>query len=236
MSSEQRGPGRRARSKGPSARAPSNGPGPREQSKLRTRETLRTAAKELFEERGYDDVTVAEVAARAGVSAKTLFQHFRSKEDLLISELDEIHADLVRTLRQRDRSKSPLDAVTQWLLDWEAQRPSDVYDRFLRMIGTGPSVESMRRRLYDEWENAIVTLLADEANEARPTPRTRMIAAELIAMIRVIISPEVRAFVERNPPDERKQAYEAWVSEASALLAHGLDSSASAAAEAPAAR
>jgi len=197
--------------------------GVRERRKLATRQRLLQAAKEQFEERGYDDVTVADIAAQAGVSVKTLFQHFRSKEDLLLAELTEIHDDMLAAVRARDRERTPLQAVTDWVIEWEGRRPPDGFDRFVRMVGTGPSVESMRRRLYDDWENALVAVLADEANEARPTPRTRLIAAQLIGMIRVLTSPEVRTLLERHPPEERMQAHEAWVREAAALLADGLD-------------
>jgi AcrR family transcriptional regulator len=198
--------------------------GVREREKRRTHENLRVAARELFEERGYDDVTVAEIAERAQVSVKTLFQHFPSKEELLITELDAVHEELIRALSRRDRSMTPLEAVTAWLIEWESERPSDGFERFMRMVGSGPSVEAMRRRLYDEWENRVVVILADEANEARPTPRTRLLAAQLIAMIRVLSSPEAREFVERYPPDQRKEAHEACMREAAALLAGGLDS------------
>jgi AcrR family transcriptional regulator len=196
--------------------------GVRERRKLQTRDRLLNAAKEQFEERGYDSVTVAEIAAEAGVSVKTLFQHFRSKEDLLLAELADIHADMVRALSDRDRSKTPLEAVTEWLLEWEAQRPPDGFDRFMRMVGTGPAVESMRRRLYDDWESALVAVLADEANEARPNPRTRLIAAQLISMIRVLTSPEVSASLERVPATERREAFMAWTREAADALANGL--------------
>lgn len=197
--------------------------GVREQGKLRTRRRLRDAAKELFEERGYDDVTVAEIAARAGVSPKTLFQHFGSKEELLIAELDDVHEDLVRSLRERDLSKTPLQTVTEWLIEWAAQRPPDAFDRFVRMVGSGPSVESMRRRLYEEWENALVVVLADEANEARATPQTRLTAAQLVAMIRVLTSPEQRALIERHPAELHQQAYREAVLDAAEHLARGLD-------------
>lgn len=197
--------------------------GVRERRKLETRERLRLAAKELFERDGYDEVTVAEIAAAADVSVKTLFQHFGAKEDLLLAELDQVHADMIASLRDRDRSQTPLQAVAQWLLEWEEHGPSDGFERFLRMVGTGPAVESMRRRLYEEWEGEVVAVLADEANEARPNPRTRLIAAQLIAMIRVLTSAEVREALERRPAGERHEAFMALTREAVDLLAGGIE-------------
>jgi AcrR family transcriptional regulator len=197
--------------------------GVRERRKLQTRERLLKVAKERFERDGYDNVTVAEIAADAGVTAKTLFQHFASKEDLLMADLGGVHAEMIGALRERERGTTALQAVAAWLLDWEARRPADGYDRFIRMVGTGPGVESMRCRLYDQWEGAVVEVLADEANEARPNPQTRMVAAQLIAMIRVLTSPEVSASLERYPPEERRQAFMDFTREATETLAHGLD-------------
>jgi hypothetical protein len=93
----------------------------------------------------------------------------------------------------------------------------------MRMVGSGPAVESMRRRLYDEWEGEVVAVLADEANEARPNPRTRLVAAQLIAMIRVLTSPEVAAELERRPAPERHEAFMALTRESVDLLANGID-------------
>ena len=99
--------------------------GIREQRKLLTREDLLQAAKEMFEERGYDNVTVAEIAAGAGVSVKTLFQHFRSKEDLLLAELDAVHERLLTALRARDPDQSPIEAMTEWMLSEVENSPPD---------------------------------------------------------------------------------------------------------------
>jgi AcrR family transcriptional regulator len=208
------------------ASAPQPSIGVRQQRKLDTRQRLLDAATRQFEERGYDNVTVAEIAAEAGVSVKTLFQHFRAKEDLLIAEISEIHDEMIDAMRTRAPGTTPLQSVTDWVVQYSARRPADGLERWMRMVGTGPAILSMRRRLYDEWENALVEVLADEANEARPTPRTRLIAAQLICMIRVLTSPEVRGLLERYPLEERNAANTAWVLEAAGLLAGGLDQAA----------
>ncbi len=196
--------------------------GIREQRKRLTREELLQTATEMFADRGYDNVTVAEIAAGAGVSVKTLFQHFRTKEDLLFSELDETHQRLVNALRSRDREQSALVAVTEWLLQDVEQESPDSLERFHRTVGKSPAVAALRRRLYEDWENAIVQVLATEANEAHPTPRTRLIAAQLICMIRVISSPEVREFVTRHPVADRPAVMKEWVLAAADLIGNGL--------------
>jgi AcrR family transcriptional regulator len=194
--------------------------GIREQRKRATREELLRAAAELFAERGYDNVTVAEIAAGAGVSVKTLFQHFRSKEDLLLAELDAVHGRLLTALRERDHAQSPLEALTEWLLAESEDDPGDGLERFHRTVGNSQAVAALRRRLYEEWENAIVRVLADEANEARPTPRTRLVAAQLVTLVRLTSSPEVTDFVTSRP--DRPAALKEWIEQAADLIGNGI--------------
>jgi AcrR family transcriptional regulator len=196
--------------------------GIRAQRKRATREELLQAARELFAQRGYDKVTVAEIAAGAGVSVKTLFQHFRSKEDLLLAELDQTHERLLNALRERETGESPVDALVAWMSSEIENSPLDGMERWERTVGNSPAVAALRRRLYEQWEIAIARLLADEANEARPTPRTRLLAAELVAILRVTSSDEVRDFVLHHPSHDRRAAYTQWLEQASGLVSRGL--------------
>jgi AcrR family transcriptional regulator len=202
------------------ASAPS---GARELRKQRTRRALLDAAEELFAQRGYEDVTVAEIAAAAGVSVKTLFQYFRSKEDLLFADQNRMRDEIVTALRDRGRELSPLEALTEWLLQEVAiDDTAEGVERYHRSIGTSQAVASRLRRLWEDYEDGIARELADEANEAVPSPRTRLIAAQLTAMIRVTTSPEVRRFVARHPSNDPRSAMQDWVRQAAELVARGL--------------
>jgi hypothetical protein len=64
--------------------------------------------------------------------------------------------------------------------------------------------------------------LADEANEAVPSPRTRLAAAQLTALVRVLTSAEVRAFVARRPAGDDRTALADWIEQAARMTADGL--------------
>ena len=80
--------------------------GLRETKKLRTRQEIAEKAMGLFVRRGFDHVTVAEVAAAAGVSEKTVFNYFPTKEDLFWDEVPEREAALVDAVRGRTEGES----------------------------------------------------------------------------------------------------------------------------------
>ena len=77
----------------------SGGAGLRERKKQQTREAIAAAAFDLFTERGFDGVTVAEVARRADVSEATVFNHFPTKEDLIYARLEAFETALLEAIR-----------------------------------------------------------------------------------------------------------------------------------------
>lgn len=105
----------------------------RERKKAITRRAIRDAAERLFAERGYDEVTVAEIADAANVSVKTLFVYYRSKEDLVFADtelLDRLIAGLAA--RPAGVSHAPVfvDVLAEaaadraGLADWLREAPS----------------------------------------------------------------------------------------------------------------
>jgi AcrR family transcriptional regulator len=132
--------------------------GLRDRKKRATRTAIFLTARRLFNERGFDAVTVAEVARAADVSEKTVFNHFPTKEDLALGGHDERRAALVAAIRDRPPGTSviePFRAATMALLDRIETGPIDEIVAIPRMVRDSAA---LRDRLFIEWEREAATL------------------------------------------------------------------------------
>ena len=134
--------------------------GLRERKKRATRDAIAATARRLFAERGFDDVTVAEVAAAADVSEKTVFNHFATKEDLVFAGGEARLAELQAAIAQRPPGTSVLDvfrANSEAMLDTVAAGEGD--DRLVvpRIVRDSPTLQ---KRLAAGWEHEAATLVA----------------------------------------------------------------------------
>src|SRR5579884_1663131 len=90
--------------------------GRRERKKQQTREKIARVALELFIERGFEQVTVTEVAEAADVSVNTVYNYFPTKEDLFFGLHQPMETSLAGSVRQRERGQSLLAFLRQLLL------------------------------------------------------------------------------------------------------------------------
>ncbi|MFD0691487.1 TetR family transcriptional regulator [Actinomadura fibrosa] len=90
--------------------------GLRERKKRRTRRAIAAAALRLFAERGYEETTIADIAAAADVSPRTFFSYFPSKEDVVFAEVDDRLAEVAERLR-RTPGESPLATLRRSVVD-----------------------------------------------------------------------------------------------------------------------
>jgi AcrR family transcriptional regulator len=77
---------------------------------------LRDAAMTLYAEQGFERTTVAEIADRAGVTARTFFRHYADKREVLFAGSDELRDHMLDALRSTPPSAPPMDAVRAALL------------------------------------------------------------------------------------------------------------------------
>ncbi len=165
--------------------------GLRERKKRATRDAIAAAARHLFAERGFDEVTVAEVAVAADVSEKTVFNHFATKEDLVFAGGDTRLAQLQAAIAQRPAGTSVLDvfrANTEAMLDTIAAGAG--LDRLVvpRIVRDSPTLQ---KRLAAGWEHEAATLVVAVAeatgaddDDLVPAVVARTLAWALITIFR----------------------------------------------------
>lgn len=214
--------------------AESTAEGLRDRKKRLTRAAIFDAAERLFSERGFENVTVAEIADAANISVKTLFTYVRAKEELVFSDDPSILDAVVAAVRGRAAGQSPLDAVTVALLagvDDDAGDPGQTgLEAFHRMIGQSPAIRSRLRAMWDETENALTDALAQPGDGPSERAGHRLTAAQLMVLVRTLTSQEVRESVAQaaqgGRSDDRaaaeRQALRDWICHAADRLARGL--------------
>lgn len=92
-------------------------PGLRERKKLRTRRAIAVAAVRLFAERGYEETTIADIAAAADISPRTFFSYFPSKEDVIFAEVDDRLAEVSDRLGRRPSGETALETIRRGIVD-----------------------------------------------------------------------------------------------------------------------
>jgi AcrR family transcriptional regulator len=164
--------------------------GLRERKKRRTREAIADAALRLFGERGFDAVTVEEVAAAADVSRKTVFNHFPAKEDLVFAAGIEHRAEVVSAIRERPPGTSivaPFRAHTAAYLDRIEAEPVESTLAVPRLVRQS---QALRDRLFLAWEQEAAVLapvIAEQAGEPPDAVGPAVVARSLSWTHRVIV-------------------------------------------------
>lgn len=161
--------------------------------KARTREAISDVATRLFMERGYEAVTMAEIAAAAEVSVKTIFNHFNSKEELYFDRIEDVFGALVAAVLERPEGSTAVEALRRVLADrrvpfdpagWKALRDPDGYEFFRSFVATehgAPALRARRLVVAQEWVERLATVLAADRGVKQAQLRDLTLAAMVIA-------------------------------------------------------
>jgi len=176
-------------------------PGLRERKKAKTRLSISEIATKMFIERGFDAVTVAEVAAEAEVSVATIFNYFETKEDLFFDHEGELIAAQCRFVQQRKAGESITGALHRAFraaIDAEAiPRIVSGEGRFVRTIEASPALRARARLALDKTEAALAETITEETSAAKGDPTPCAVAAMVISIERMLME-DARAAVLRG--------------------------------------
>lgn len=179
--------------------------GLRERKKRRMYQVVSDVAIGLFLEKGFDEVSVAEVAAAAEISKPTLFRYFPAKEDLVLHRIADHQEEAARVVAERAEGQSPVDALRARFLDGLARRdpitglnghPQVL--AFQRLLYGTPSLAARMYAYLERSEAALAEVLGGDLD-------ARVAAGQIVAVQRVLALENWRR-VERGEPVEDIEA------------------------------
>lgn len=164
--------------------------GLRERKKARSRLAISNVATKMFIERGFDDVTVAEVAAAADVSVATIFNYFETKEELFFDREGEIVEAQRRFILERKGGETITSVLhREFLAAIEAGLPQLMAHgaSFLRTIDGSSALRARVRLGFEKAEASLAETIAEETDAVAGDPTPRIVAAMLMAIERTLI-------------------------------------------------
>ncbi|MEV6227514.1 TetR/AcrR family transcriptional regulator [Saccharopolyspora shandongensis] len=158
--------------------------GLRERKKRRTRQRITEAAMGLFVERGFEHVTITEVAEAAEVSANTVYNYFPTKEDLVLPPDEASPQRLADMVRQRRAGESAANAILRELREEVHRRDRKVgltagFGRVFDMMRAAPTLLARLESLGQQMTEELAAVLAEETGAAPDDPLPRVIAHQL---------------------------------------------------------
>jgi AcrR family transcriptional regulator len=201
-------------------------PGLRERKKLQTRQLIFEAASRLFAERGFDAVTVAEVARTADVSEVTVFNYFPNKEDLFYGGMQFFEEQLLDAVRTRPRGESAIKALRRRLLDSaDGLRSRERIDAILgatATISASPSLVTREHEIVERYTQRLAELLAGETGVDPGDVEPMAVAAALIGAHRAVVDYVRRRVVAGRRGDALVEDARSATRRAFARLDRGL--------------
>jgi AcrR family transcriptional regulator len=155
-------------------------PGLRERKRQETLRRITDAGICLFIEKGIDATTLDEIAAMAGISRRTFFHYFKSKDDILLSLQNGMGEMIAERVRQANDTASPIDAIRASVIAVCAEVPADDMVAIDRLMRSSPAVQARKQASYVAHERTLFAAL-----RARWPDPAREMALRLVAMLAI---------------------------------------------------
>ncbi|GAB2999638.1 TetR/AcrR family transcriptional regulator [Amycolatopsis acidiphila] len=167
----------------------------RDRKRARTRQALIDAATDLFARKGYDETTVADIAAAAEIGARTFFSYFASKEELLFPESDTRVRATLDAIATRSPGEGPAEVLLRALSD-TAEASDEIISPLaelrLRLIQTVPAVRGRALQVQLDAQRQI----AEHLTEAFPDQLDAVRAAALTGAFIGAVSGALQALLD----------------------------------------
>jgi AcrR family transcriptional regulator len=203
-----------------------NAVGLRERKKQQTRQQIFEAARGLFETKGFDRVSVAQIARAADVSEVTVFNYFPTKEDLFYGGMDFFEDQLIESVRSRPPGESVIKAFRRKLLAGaerlETRRSADLILKAARIVPASPSLVAREREIVERYTARLAELLAQETGADPGDVEPVSVAGALMATHRALVGHVRRRVLAGHRGSRLAEDYRSHARRAFARLERGL--------------
>jgi len=192
---------------------PEPAPDRRSRKRLATRQKISDVATALFIKRGFDQVTVDDIAEAADVSRMTVFNHFARKEDMFFDLDYEAREDLRSALQGRKKGTSPVEAVrlfARWAV--AEKRPYVRFsapgtEKFLKAVQASEPLKARARAIREELTDLLTHEMAAAADRSLPDPEASLAASLLVASWVVAALEAHRIFCKTHDAQKSNTAF-----------------------------
>ncbi len=192
---------------GDESKAPKEGL--RQRKRQETLQRIRDRGICLFIEKGYTATTLEDIAAAAGISRRTFFYYFKSKDEILLSLQGDVGNMLVEAIRRVPEGKRPLDAIREAAVAVCASIPTDDMVAIDRLMRESEAVQARKQASYVEQEKALFTALRERWPEPERATGLRLVAMLAIGAMRLAAETFNREGGKRSMPDLLNEAFDA---------------------------
>lgn len=161
------------------------GGGLRERKKRETKKRITEKAIALFLKHGIDQTTLDEIAAAAGISRRTFFYYFTSKDEILLSLQSGIGAQLIEAVRKAPAGSTPIEAVRDAVVSVCNAIPANDMIELDRLMRTSASVQARKQSFYVQQEGEIYEALKERWPEPERSTALRSVAMLSVGAIRI---------------------------------------------------
>lgn len=162
-------------------------PGVREQKKRDTQKLLTQTGMRLFLEQGFNETTLDQIAAEAGVSRRTIFSYFASKEDILVASSDAGWDDILGDIRAGSAETQPLLLVCDCLLQRVGSRSNEEMLALRQLMMLSATLRSRGQTIFVERELSVAQALAEVWPDASRQWELRLTAMTAIGAFRLAV-------------------------------------------------
>lgn len=187
----------------------------RERKKRQTREEILKVSNELFYEKGFENVKVAEIADKSNISVKTLFTYFDSKEDLIFNDEDKLLNDIKNVILNRKKDESIFEAfkvfIKKEVKENNVENSFNDIGKLIDIVENTPVLNNRLLKMWNHYEKELSEVLLDE----NITPiNADIIAANLVLPLRTLFSNKAQNLISKYNAD--------WVDNIFNIIGNGI--------------